>query len=123
MTQKKHQEITGFHEVTESKIVIITFEGICLEGSQGNAQGEFIYTYLQEIISELNQTHSVIVDFSKLTYTFGNYIFNAIFLLHKLTIPRAIVYGEKSKAIQILEVSNLFFEDMKTAVAYLNPEK
>ena len=124
LNQKKHKGIRFSYEKVDLNFLIIKFEGKCFSGSKGNEQGEFIYKSLNDLIRELNlkDFNGIIVDFDKLEYTFGNYIFNSINLIHRLDLPKAIVFSEKSLNLKDNR-PNLFFEGMNNAMEFLKNEK
>ena len=124
LKSKKNKGIKFSYYKTDWNLIVLEFSGKCLPASRGNEQGEFIYCCLDKYFKKLNieNSNGIIIDFSNLEYNFGNYIFNAISIINRLDLPRAIVYSDKSINLKN-NLPNLFFDRFETAKEYLRSEK
>ncbi|WP_298508945.1 hypothetical protein [uncultured Kordia sp.] len=124
MKKNNYNGIAFSYEKTDLNLLLVKFVGRSFSGSKGNEQGEFIYESLYELFQKLNLNDfkGIIIDFTNLEYTFGNYIFNTITLIHTLNFPKAIAYSDKCLNL-IDNRPNLFFNGMKSAVEFLTTKE
>ncbi len=91
ITYKMRMEKNG--NSSRDNILIAEFEGVLGEGSAGNSQVDCIQTLLFDVISEV-QPATVIVDLSRVRYTFGNHALGLVSKLRHQTLPTVLIISE-----------------------------
>ena len=80
---------------TDFLIGHLRFFGEYKIGGLGNKDSDYICNKIVNVLSD-HQVQGVLINFTEMSYQWGNRIFNALILIERASKPSAIVYSEKN---------------------------
>ena len=82
----------------EFQIGFLQIIGIYKYGGLGNQDAEFIQQEVNSMLNDKN-INGLVVDFTQMSYEWGNAIFNTLNTLYSSKVPCSVIYSEKCAAL------------------------